>query len=74
MGGSYICFFHPKWSKLCTAPLVGPKNPPIKKKFKKIFLTSYLDPLKKGFFARFTLFLGVCIFSYKMEQTLHSPS
>ncbi len=61
MGGTYICFFHPKWSKLCTAPVMGPKNPPpIKKKFKKIFLTSYLDPLKKGFFALFTLFLGVC--------------
>ncbi len=44
MGGTYIFFLHPKWSKLCTAPLMGPKNPPIK---------------KKVFFARFTLFLGV---------------
>jgi hypothetical protein len=57
MGGTYIFFLHPKWSKLCTVPLMGPKNPPTKKK--KIFLTSYLVPLKKWFFARFTLFLGV---------------
>ncbi len=33
MGGTYIFFLHPKWSKLCTAPLMGPKNPPTKKKF-----------------------------------------
>ncbi len=24
MGGTYIYFFHPKWSKLCTAPLMNP--------------------------------------------------
>jgi hypothetical protein len=28
MGGTYIFFSHPKWSKLCTAPLKGLKNPP----------------------------------------------
>jgi hypothetical protein len=32
MGGTYIFFLHPKWSKLCTVPLMGPKNPPTKKK------------------------------------------
>jgi hypothetical protein len=77
MGGTYIYFFHPKWSKLFTASLMGPKNPPIKKNVKKIFLKSCLDPLKKGFFARFTLFLGVpkyFFFLSKMEQTLQSPS
>jgi hypothetical protein len=35
MWGTYIFFLHPKWSKLCTAPLMGPKNPPTKKKLKK---------------------------------------
>ena len=59
MGGTYIDFFHPKWSKLCTAPLMGPKNPPIKKKFKKNIFEVLFGPFKKGFFARFTLFLGV---------------
>jgi hypothetical protein len=28
MGGTYIFFLHPKWSKLCTAPFMDPKNPP----------------------------------------------
>ncbi len=32
MGGTYIVLFHPKWSKLCTVPLMGLKNPPLKKK------------------------------------------
>jgi hypothetical protein len=36
-----------------------PKTSPQRKNFKKMFLTSYLVPLKKCFFARFTLFLGV---------------
>jgi hypothetical protein len=76
MGGTYIYFFHPKWSKLCTAPLMGPKNPPIKKKCKKIFLKSYLDPLKSDFLLvlRFSWGYVNTFFSSKMEQTLHSPS
>ncbi len=70
-------FFHPKWSKLCKAPLMDPKNHSILKKLKKIFLTPYLDPLKMCLFcARFTLFQGVrkYLFSSKMEQTLQSLS
>ncbi len=42
------------------SPSYGSQKPPQKEKIKKkIFLTSYLDPLKKWFFACFTLFLGV---------------
>ncbi len=74
--GYLYFFFHPKWSKLCIAPLVSPENPPIKKNLKKIIFDLLYDPLKMWFFARFTLFLGYInpFFSSKMDQTLHSPS
>jgi hypothetical protein len=42
------------------SPSHGSKEPPNEEKNnKKIFLTSYLDPLKMGLFARFMLFLGI---------------
>ncbi len=58
MGGTYIYFFHPKWSKLCTAPLMGPKNPPIKKKLKKYIFEVLFGPFKKGIFCSFYAFPG----------------
>jgi hypothetical protein len=68
MGGTYIFFLHPKWSKLCTVPLMGPKNPPTKKKLKKNIFDLLFGPFKKVIFALFTLFLGVrkYFFSSKM--------
>jgi hypothetical protein len=77
MGGTYICFFHPKWSKLCTAPVMGPKNPPIKKKFKKNIFDVLFGPFKNvTFFAHLHFYRGYVntFYSSKMEQTLHSPS
>jgi hypothetical protein len=77
MGGTYICFFHTKWSKLCTAPLMGPKNPPVKKKFKKNIFDVLFGPFKKRDFLlvlRFSWGYVNTFFSSKMEQTLHSPS
>jgi hypothetical protein len=58
MRGIYIYFFHPKWSKLCTAALMGPKNPPIKKKFKKNIFEVLFGPFKKGIFCLFYAFPG----------------
>ena len=53
-------FFHPKCSKLCAAPLMDPKNPPILKKFKKNIFDPLFGPFKTvNFFARFMLFQGV---------------
>jgi hypothetical protein len=58
MGGTYIFFLHPKWSKLCTVPLMGPKNPPTKKKFKKNIFDLLFGPFKKVIFCSFYAFPG----------------
>ena len=58
MGGTYIYFFHPKWSKLCKAPLMGPKNPPTKKKFLKNIFDLLFGPFKKVIFCLFYAFPG----------------
>jgi hypothetical protein len=58
MGGTYIFFLHPKWSKLCTAPLMGPKNLPTKKKLKKNIFDLLFGPFKKVIFCSFYAFPG----------------
>ena len=77
MGGTYIDFFHPKWSKLCTAPLKDPKNPHFLKKFKKNIFDLLFGTFKNVTFwliLRFYRGYVNTFFSSKMEQTLHSPS
>ncbi len=58
MGGTYIFFLHPNWSKLCTAPLIGPKNRPTKKKLKKNIFDLLFGPFKKVNFCSFYAFSG----------------
>ncbi len=52
-------FFIQNGANFAQSLLWVPKTRPQRKNLKKIFLTSYLVPLKKWFFAPFTLFLGV---------------
>ncbi len=58
-GVPIFVFFIQNGANFAQTLLWVPKTPPYRKNFKQIFLTSYLDPLNKGFFAHFTLFLGV---------------
>ena len=58
MGGTYIFFLHPKWSKLCTVPLMGPKNPPTRIKLKKNIFDLLFGPFKKVIFCSFYAFPG----------------
>jgi hypothetical protein len=52
-------FFSSKMDQTLHSPSYGSKIPPFLKKFKKMYLTPYLDPLKMWHFACFTLFQGV---------------
>ncbi len=58
MGCTYIFFFHPKWSKLCTAPLMGPKNPPWRKNLKKNIFDLLFGPFKNGIVYLFYAYKG----------------
>ncbi len=62
MGGTYIFFLHPKWSKLYTVPLMGPKNPPTKKKLKQNIFDLLFGPFKKVIFCSFYTFPGGTFF------------
>ncbi len=69
-------FFIQNGAKLCTAPFMDPQYQPILNKFKKIFLTPYLDPLKMWLFWSFYAFSKGYVNTFlksKMAQTLLSP-
>ena len=64
MGGGLYFISRQNGSKLCTAPLIGPKKPFIKKKIKKIIVYSIFGPLKNVTFCLFKAFSRVYQYCY----------